>query len=440
MYSLIHKHKRLVALLVGLASFSFFLWLFFQGGVKEFFSSSSCVAKVNSECISIRDYRRELMRYSRFLEDKNLEQSVKKTVLESLIVQELLYQKAKEQGLLASPMEVKEVISSDPSFQENGTFNLQKYKDTLLKVGMEPYEYEEYIKRLLSIQKLLRLISNAVYMTPVEEEINIKVHSTLLSGRLYLITPQTVRIDYKPSEEEILNYYKQHQEEFKSEPTKVIRVWRVKDKKVAQSIYEDLKSGKEVQGFEELQLPKDSQRLSQNLLGEVQKLSQKGQFTFTREGEDYVIIKLEDVKEGTQDFQEVKQKVAERLFQEKLKDLLKQKAEEYTKQLKASKEIDLRFLSFSKASISQISSILRLKDKDVVELIFSKEKVFGPYEMLNGYGVIVVENREQSIPKDRDAIIKEVLSLKSESVIDRYIDYLRKNSKISINKELLGIE
>jgi peptidyl-prolyl cis-trans isomerase D len=59
-------------------------------------------------------------------------------VLESLIVQELLYTKAKKLGFLASNQEVIDLIKSDPSFQENGIFSTSKYKESLARLGLEP--------------------------------------------------------------------------------------------------------------------------------------------------------------------------------------------------------------------------------------------------------------------------------------------------------------
>ncbi|MGB9873426.1 MAG: SurA N-terminal domain-containing protein, partial [Hydrogenobacter sp.] len=204
MYALIQKHKTLAVLIVALASGAFFLWLFFTGSIRDITSvGKKCVAEVNGSCITLREYRRELLRFSN-IQNKELEEIIKKQVIDNLITQELLYQKAKSLGYSASDEEVISVIKSDPTFQEGGSFSASKYKELLSRLGLVPEEYEDYIRKMLTIQKLLALVSNGVYLSDKEKEVNLAVQSTLLSGRLYILTPSDVELSYNPTQEEIL--------------------------------------------------------------------------------------------------------------------------------------------------------------------------------------------------------------------------------------------
>ena len=143
MYSLVYKNKKFVAGVIGLVSLAFLLWLLWVGGVGDIVNiGQNCVAKVDGSCITLRDYRRELLRYGDLVQNKDMEPLVREQVLESLIVQELLYAKAKKLGFLASNQEVIDLIKSDPSFQENGIFSTSKYKESLARLGLEPTEYE----------------------------------------------------------------------------------------------------------------------------------------------------------------------------------------------------------------------------------------------------------------------------------------------------------
>lgn len=285
MYSLLHRYKSITVAIIAVATGGFFLWLFFAGGLSDITSPSKrCVVEVNSGCVTIKDYRRELLRFSNLLQNPQMEKLVKDQVLSNLIAQELLYQKAKDLSLVASNEEVVEVIKSDPTFHEGGLFSASKYKEILSRNGMTPEEYEDYLRKAISIQKLLRLLTNGVYITEEEFKINLLADSTLLSGSLYLITPSDVKDRYTPTDQELLEYYQKNKELFKRQEGRVVRVWKEKDKEKALSIYKDLKAGKEVQGFQEFRLPEDIQKLGEAINKEAQRLTPQDRVSVFKEG------------------------------------------------------------------------------------------------------------------------------------------------------------
>ena len=291
MYSLLHRYKSITVAIIAVATGGFFLWLFFAGGLSDITSPSKrCVVEVNSGCVTIKDYRRELLRFSNLLQNPQMEKLVKDQVLSNLIAQELLYQKAKDLSLVASNEEVVEVIKSDPTFHEGGLFSASKYKEILSRNGMTPEEYEDYLRKAISIQKLLRLLTNGVYITEEEFKINLLADSTLLSGSLYLITPSDVKDRYTPTDQELLEYYQKNKELFKRQEGRVVRVWKEKDKEKALSIYKDLKAGKEVQGFQEFRLPEDIQKLGEAINKEAQRLTPQDRVSDYKEGEEYVVV------------------------------------------------------------------------------------------------------------------------------------------------------
>ena len=315
MYSLLHRYKSITVAIIAVATGGFFLWLFFAGGLSDITSPSKrCVVEVNSGCVTIKDYRRELLRFSNLLQNPQMEKLVKDQVLSNLIAQELLYQKAKDLSLVASNEEVVEVIKSDPTFHEGDLFSASKYKEILSRNGMTPEEYEDYLRKAISIQKLLRLLTNGVYITEEEFKINLLADSTLLSGSLYLITPSDVKDRYTPTDQELLEYYQKNKELFKRQEGRVVRVWKEKDKEKALSIYKDLKAGKEVQGFQEFRLPEDIQKLGEAIRQEAQRLTLQDKASIFKEGEEYVVIYLKELlPSGYEDFDKVKEKVKGKL-------------------------------------------------------------------------------------------------------------------------------
>ncbi len=442
MYSLLHRYKSITVAIIAVATGGFFLWLFFAGGLSDITSPSKrCVVEVNSGCVTIKDYRRELLRFSNLLQNPQMEKLVKDQVLSNLIAQELLYQKAKDLSLVASNEEVVEVIKSDPTFHEGGLFSTSKYKEILSRNGMTPEEYEDYLRKAISIQKLLRLLTNGVYITEEEFKINLLADSTLLSGSLYLITPSDVKDRYTPTDQELLEYYQKNKELFKRQEGRVVRVWKEKDKEKALSIYKDLKAGKEVQGFQEFRLPEDIQKLGEAINKEAQRLTPQDRVSVFKEGEEYVVVYLKELlPTGYEDFEKVKEKVKEKLIEEKSQSFMLQKAQEVVKAIKEGKKPEVKALNFSQTPAMQLSAVININQKDLVNIVLSQEKVFGPYPLRQGYGVLFIESRSQKEIKkeEKQELFKDILSLKSQAILTRYIEYLEKNSKIKINKELLG--
>ena len=442
MYSILHRYKSITVAIIAVATGGFFLWLFFAGGLSDITSPSKrCVVEVNSGCVTIKDYRRELLRFSNLLQNPQMEKLVKDQVLSNLIAQELLYQKAKDLSLVASNEEVVEVIKSDPTFHEGGLFSASKYKEILSRNGMTPEEYEDYLRKAISIQKLLRLLTNGVYITEEEFKINLLADSTLLSGSLYLITPSDVKDRYTPTDQELLEYYQKNKELFKRQEGRVVRVWKEKDKEKALSIYKDLKAGKEVQGFQEFRLPEDIQKLGEAINKEAQRLTPQDRVSVFKEGEEYVVVYLKELlPTGYEDFEKVKEKVKEKLIEEKSQSFMLQKAQEVVKAIKEGKKPEVKALNFSQTPAMQLSAVININQKDLVNIVLSQEKVFGPYPLRQGYGVLFIESRSQKEIKkeEKQELFKDILSLKSQAILTRYIEYLEKNSKIKINKELLG--
>jgi peptidyl-prolyl cis-trans isomerase D len=368
-----------------------------------------------------------------------MERLLRQQVLESLIVQELLYARAKKLGFLASDQEVIDLIKSDPSFQENGIFSTSKYKESLARLGVEPTEYEEYIRKILTIQKLLNLIGNAVYLTPREEEINLLSQSFEISGRLYTINPEDVPVSV--SEKEILDFYTQNRENFKREPTKVVRLWIEKDKQKAEEIYKALKNRQEVPNFKEFKLPQQEGEFPTELKGELNRLSPTEPISLIKTGEGYAIVFLfKEETGGYKSLEEVKAQIEKTLKEKKAQEQVKSLAEKVKEDLKQGKGVSYKFLEFSKAPALQLLSVMKLGEKDLLEILLSKERVFGPYPVLKGYGVLVVQERSKKEidQKQRAEFIKDLISLKKDATINYYIESLRKGAKVKINRELIG--
>jgi peptidyl-prolyl cis-trans isomerase D len=70
----------------------------------------------------------------------------KSDILERLINEELISQKANDLGLRVSDDQIKEAIAQMPEFQMAGQFDNETYKNTLLRAGYTPSEFAEFMR------------------------------------------------------------------------------------------------------------------------------------------------------------------------------------------------------------------------------------------------------------------------------------------------------
>jgi len=438
MYEIIHKHKKVSIIIMGIVGISLLLWLFLQSDSLNFARGGKCVVEVDGSCVTLKEYRREILKYSNLLNNKEMENIIKQQVIENLIVQNLLYQKAKDLGLLASDEEVIQTIKSDPTFQENGIFSSYRYKETLSSNGLEPREYEEYVRKILSIQKLLAFIQNGVYMTAEEIGINQTINSVELAGKLYLLNVEDIKDPIELTEKELMEYYEKNKERFKKDQKRSFKLWVTEgDKNKASDIYNSLKAGKDVPGFTLYTLPDDASKLNAQIVNIANSLSERDPVTITKIDGDYYVISLQNVeKSGYRDFNEVKKDLEAEVINLKKSQLLSSKAQDLAKALKKGESINARYVVFDYTPIFRIVNFIKLEQSDAVKLAFSKEKVFGPYSMGQGYAVLYIESRREK--KDKDALLdNDLLNLKANAVINLYINHLLKTAKVRINNEML---
>lgn len=437
MFGLIQKHKRLGIVLIALASFSFLFWMFSVSDIKQMLTGSSCVATVKDECITIREYRFELLKYADLLENNNFRPVVKRFALNSLITREVLYQKAKELGWFVSDEEIIESIKNNELFKEDGKFSLKKYKEVLNRFNLTSEEYEEILRKSLMALKIMNFINYGVYVLPDELEIQKAFRTVYFDGKLYLIRPKDVKVDYEPTEQEIKKYYEENKEKFKEKEKRVVYVWILEDKEVVQDYYKLLKEGKIPEGYKEL----SEVSLPRRVKEVADKLNENNRLKLIKEKNTYYILFFKErQKPKLKPLDEVREEIKGILITREREKSLEKYSKEVKEKLIRGEKVDIKPLKFDKASLDEINKILRIEQKDILELLFGKEKVFGPFVALNGYGILVIDKRGFEEP-DKNKIYeieKEIKETKFQDIIGFYVDSLIKEYKVKVNEELLN--
>ncbi len=437
MYALIQKHKRLAAVIIAIASLSFLFWMFSVADIQQIFGLKRCAAEVNGKCITLREFRYELLKYSDLLDREELRSIVKRRVLFSLISREVLYQKALELGVVAPDVEVARAIKSDPSFQSGGKFNLETYKTALERIGLTPAEYELYLKKQLTAKKLIDLVIRLVYITDMEREFQRRIISTRFEGKLYLISPDTISVGYKLYEEEVKSFYERNKEKFMTREKKIYLLWKTNDKKKAHSLYSSVKKGEIPGGGEEV---RDATKLPREVVKELERLSENNRFTITKVGRTYYVLYLKEVKpKKLKPLSNVKKEVVEMLKKEKALELAENNAWEIKEKLEKGDKVDIKPLEFESSSVDEFINLFRIRGEETLRLVFSKDKVFGPYRTPNGYAVVYIDRREvkQDLIKNPEELESSLKKAKGEALVNMFVEKLVGEARVKINEEYL---
>src|SRR5262245_36581692 len=133
MFDLVHKHKRIVQIILALLVVPFAIW-----GVESYTrvrGSGDSVATVNGIEISQREFALELQKQQEQLRRMfggSIDPSVldspesRRAVLDSMVAQRVLASEAAKAHLFMSRDAVIEIIMQAPEFQEDGKFSAAK--------------------------------------------------------------------------------------------------------------------------------------------------------------------------------------------------------------------------------------------------------------------------------------------------------------------------
>jgi peptidyl-prolyl cis-trans isomerase D len=84
-------------------------------------------------------------------------------ILERLINDVLIAQKATELGLRVGDDEIKQTIATLPEFQLAGTFDNTIYRNTLSRAGFSPSDFAEYMRNQMTRQQLVQAINGSSF-------------------------------------------------------------------------------------------------------------------------------------------------------------------------------------------------------------------------------------------------------------------------------------
>ncbi len=196
--------------IIGLIVITFALW-----GISSYFSNSGPleVAEVGDGTISLQEFQQAFQQQRQQFPqvDVNL---LKNMVLQQLVNERVLLQAAKEQGLRVGDQQLQQAILSYPTFQEDGSFDAERYKRLLRAQGYTEIVFEENLRNSLMINQWRNGLVTSSLVTPAELDTFISLLNQQ-RNLAYLVLSLSDYLKKVSIEESAIDaYYQEHKDRF----------------------------------------------------------------------------------------------------------------------------------------------------------------------------------------------------------------------------------
>src|SRR5438034_11513583 len=91
-------------------------------------------------------------------------------VIDALVQEALVVQRARTEGLEATDDEVNAEVNAQSAFHENGRFTRRRFEEVLKRAGLRESGYVDDVRRELTSRRMRGLVTSGVKVTPAEVE------------------------------------------------------------------------------------------------------------------------------------------------------------------------------------------------------------------------------------------------------------------------------
>jgi peptidyl-prolyl cis-trans isomerase D len=162
-----------------------------------------------------RDVNKAYIQHSQNLAGRGLDEETLKTqALSKLIRDEVLLQYVKAEKLQVTDETVRDFIKSLQYFQVDGKFDKKQYQALLASQNMSSAEFQGNIRNALIMQQFQSSVTDSSFVTDYELDNFYRIQNQQRNFEYVMLAPP--KLAEKPSEEEIKEYYQQHQQKYQS--------------------------------------------------------------------------------------------------------------------------------------------------------------------------------------------------------------------------------
>jgi peptidyl-prolyl cis-trans isomerase D len=171
MYDFVYKNKRIVQIILGLMVLPF-AFVGVDSYVRDI-GNEQDVARVAGKPVTAADFENALRAQQdqmRNILGRNFDPAmfdnpeVRQQVLDGVINQRLLSERAAALSLTAPDAELKRVILEIPQFQEDGKFSNTRYAEALKGIGQSPLQFEQRVRGDIAMQPMQDVLARAAFI------------------------------------------------------------------------------------------------------------------------------------------------------------------------------------------------------------------------------------------------------------------------------------
>ena len=213
------------------------------GNMEQTPLQDNVVITVNDEEITLFEFQEEfsnkLAEFQDLLGDEVpevLEQTIKESAGEDLIIRRLLLDYLSNNGYRVSPEYVAELIRDNESFQVGGVFIRENYEAILASQGVGVDQFENDLRLQLEINQLRRGLIETAFMTNAEFTQFIELQMQERSGQMLIIDSSRFMDQVNVDPSEVNDYYQNNLDLFQSNEEIDVEYLEINIEDVAQQV------------------------------------------------------------------------------------------------------------------------------------------------------------------------------------------------------------
>ncbi len=420
--------------------------------------------EVNGREISMQRYMYEVNLIQSNLERQGvdiapLRKAIKAQALNNIINEELIYQEAEKEGIVATKEEVKEAILHIPAFQENGVFSKDRYLAIVNSMGISPQFFEEILRKQITKDHIFALIDGSTYLT--KEELNVFLNKELskITGKVLIIEPKL-----KITDNILKEFYKKNLKLFTGKKGKEIVIYEISIKdlgkekaaSLAKEIFLKMKNNQPVEvknGVKKIfegVLYKEEQlkNLPEKVIKDLKSLSKDKNISFVKTDKAYYLAQFKKEVTKPMPFKEVKKQVELYYKQKKIKEEIQNLYGKLEKDIASGKTLEQlkkkyggKIEKIEKLSLRGLSQKYFIPINEISDLLKTKiGKLSKPIKTQGSILVVQIDKVEiekDEKTKDLENMLKKALyNEKLNDLITAYVLKLREKAEIKINPRL----
>lgn len=213
------------------------------GNMEQTPLQDNVVITVNDKEITLFEFQEEfsnkLAEFQDLLGDEVpevLEQTIKESAGEDLIIRVLLLDYLSNNGYRVSPEYVAELIRTNESFQLGGVFIRENYEAILASQGVSVDQFENDLRLQLEINQLRRGLIETAFMTNAEFTQFIELQMQERSGQMLIIDSSRFKDQVNVDPSEVNDYYENNIDLFQSNEELDVEYLEINIEDVAQQV------------------------------------------------------------------------------------------------------------------------------------------------------------------------------------------------------------